>query len=126
VEGAEAASVLEVPAEFEVRRERGLWSDAFYRLTRNRLAMVAMVLLVVITIVTVLGNYTHVVQRYRPSEQNYDVLNQAPSMDHFFGLMETIEILADPKAMRSLRRSLKQAQRGEWISHDKVFGKAAR
>jgi len=35
--------------------------------------------------VTVLGNYTHVVQRYRPSEQNYDVLNQAPSWDHFFG-----------------------------------------
>jgi len=85
MEGAETAGILDTPAEFETRRERGLWSDAFYRLTRNRLAMVAMVLLIVIAVVTVLGNYTHVVQRYRPSEQNYDVLNQAPSMDHFFG-----------------------------------------
>jgi antitoxin YefM len=48
------------------------------------------------------------------------------SMDHFLGLIETIELLADSRAMRSLRRSLKQAQRAEWVSHDKVFGKAAR
>ena len=48
------------------------------------------------------------------------------SMDHFMGLMETIEILADSQSMRSLRRSLKQAQRGEWVSHEKVFGRASR
>jgi len=85
VEGAEAASVREAPAEFEVRRERGLWSDAFHRLTRNRLAMVALILLIAIAVVTILGNYTHTVQRYRPSAQDYDVLNQGPSIDHFFG-----------------------------------------
>ncbi len=45
------------------------------------------------------------------------------SMEHFRGLMETIEILADPKTMRSLRRSLKQAERGEWRSHSEVFDK---
>lgn len=43
------------------------------------------------------------------------------SMEHFRGLLETIEILADPKALRSLRRSLKQAERGEWLSHREVF-----
>ena len=85
MEGAEAASVREAPAEFEVRRERGLWSDAFHRLTRNRLAMVALILLIAIAVVTILGNYTHTVQRYRPSAQDYDVLNQGPSIDHFFG-----------------------------------------
>jgi oligopeptide transport system permease protein len=85
VEGAEAASVLEAPAEFEIRQERGLWSDAFHRLTRNRLAMVAIILLIAIAALTILGNYTDTVQRYRPSAQDYDVLNQGPSIDHFFG-----------------------------------------
>lgn len=46
------------------------------------------------------------------------------SMDQFEGLMETIEILSDQKAMRSLRRSLKQAEAGRWVSHERVFGRA--
>jgi antitoxin YefM len=45
------------------------------------------------------------------------------SMEHFRGLVETIEILADPKAMRSLKRSLKQAESGDWLSHREVFAK---
>jgi len=45
------------------------------------------------------------------------------SMDQFEGLMETIEILSDQKAMRSLRRSLKQAEKGQWVSHEAVFGR---
>jgi antitoxin YefM len=45
------------------------------------------------------------------------------SMEHFLGLVETIEILADPKAMRSLKRSLKQVERGEWLPHSEVFAK---
>jgi antitoxin YefM len=45
------------------------------------------------------------------------------SMDQFEGLMETIEILADPQAMRSLRRSLKQAEAGQWVGHETVFGR---
>jgi antitoxin YefM len=45
------------------------------------------------------------------------------SMDRFEGLMETIEILSDQKAMRSLRRSLKQAEQGHWVRHEAVFGR---
>lgn len=45
------------------------------------------------------------------------------SMDQFEGLMETIDILADPKAMRSLRRSLRQAEGGQWVRHEAVFGR---
>lgn len=44
------------------------------------------------------------------------------SMEQFEGLMETIEILSDQKAMRALRRSLKQAEKGEWIRHEAIFG----
>jgi len=45
------------------------------------------------------------------------------SMEQFEGLMETIEILSDQKAMRSLRRSLKQAEAGRWVTHERVFGR---
>ncbi len=43
------------------------------------------------------------------------------SMEHFEGLMETLEILSDQKTMRSLRKSLKQAQVGRWETHESVF-----
>ena len=43
------------------------------------------------------------------------------SMEHFEGLMETLELLSDQKSMRSLRRSLKQAESGQWESHASVF-----
>ena len=45
------------------------------------------------------------------------------SMDQFEGLTETIEILSDPGAMRSLRKSLKQAKARKWVSHEAVFGR---
>jgi antitoxin YefM len=45
------------------------------------------------------------------------------SMDQFEGLMETIEILSDQKSMRAIRRSLKQADKGQWVRQDDVFGR---
>ncbi len=44
------------------------------------------------------------------------------SMDQFEGLMETVEILSDMSAIRSLRRSMKQAGAGQWVTHEHVFG----
>jgi antitoxin YefM len=44
------------------------------------------------------------------------------SMDQFEGFMETIEILSDQKTMRALRRAMKQAKAGEWVSHRSAFG----
>ncbi len=43
------------------------------------------------------------------------------SMEHFEGLMETLEILSDQKTIRPLRKSLKQAQAGRWETHESVF-----
>lgn len=43
--------------------------------------------------------------------------------DQFEGLMETLEILSDPQTMRSLRRSVKQAQARKWVPHETVFGR---
>ncbi len=45
------------------------------------------------------------------------------SVERFEGLLETIDILSDEKAMRSLRRSLREAKAGRWVSHEEVFGK---
>ncbi len=44
------------------------------------------------------------------------------SMKKFKGLMETLEILADEKAMKSIRKSIKEARQGMWLDFDKVFG----
>ena len=44
-------------------------------------------------------------------------------MKEYDGLVETIELLADQKSMRSLKRSLKQARAGRWLSEEAVFGR---
>ena len=45
------------------------------------------------------------------------------SVERFEGFLETIDILSDERAMRSLRRSLREAGAGRWLRHDEVFGK---
>jgi oligopeptide transport system permease protein len=82
---AEAVSRLEAPEEVAPRRERGLWSDAFRRLIRNRLAMAGLIVLAIIAVLAFLGNHTEFVQRYDPRVQDYDAVHEGPSWDHFFG-----------------------------------------
>ena len=43
------------------------------------------------------------------------------SMSKFEGLMETIEILSDEKAMKSIRRSIREARDGKWVDFNEVF-----
>jgi oligopeptide transport system permease protein len=67
-------------------RERGLWSDAFHRLTRNRLAMAALVVLLVVAAMAVASQYVHGLRRYDPyQDQDYQHLQEGPSGRHFFG-----------------------------------------
>jgi len=44
------------------------------------------------------------------------------SMKKFQGLLETVEILSDMNTMKSIRKSIKEAQKGLWIDFDQVFG----
>jgi len=44
------------------------------------------------------------------------------SMKKFEGLLETLDILADEKAMKSIKKSIKDAQKGKWLDFDEVFG----
>jgi antitoxin YefM len=43
------------------------------------------------------------------------------SMNKFEGLMETIEILSNEKAMKSIRKSIKEARNEKWLDFDEVF-----
>src|SRR3972149_8479860 len=64
---------------------RGLWSDAFRRLIRNRLAMAALILLSVLAFLAIAGNTVGWVQRYDPTYQDYSVVKTGPSWITFFG-----------------------------------------
>jgi len=44
------------------------------------------------------------------------------SMEKFEGLLETLDILSDEKALRSIRRSMREADKGIWLDFDEVFG----
>jgi prevent-host-death family protein len=46
-------------------------------------------------------------------------------IDQYQGFIEIAEILSDRKTMRSLRRSLKQAGKGEWVYHQEVLRSSA-
>jgi len=43
------------------------------------------------------------------------------SMEKFNGLLETLDILSDEKAMKSIRKSIKEANQGKWLDPDEVF-----
>ena len=43
------------------------------------------------------------------------------SMKKFNGLLETLDILSDDKAMKSVRKSIKEAEKGMWLDMDEVF-----
>jgi oligopeptide transport system permease protein len=81
---AEAIPALELSADGIQGRQRGLWSDAFHRLTRNRLAMVGLILIIAILALAILGNYVDAVQRYDPRVQEYERL-ESPNSEHYFG-----------------------------------------
>ena len=43
------------------------------------------------------------------------------SMKKFQGLLETLEILSDERSMKSIRKSIKEAQQGKWLDYGEVF-----
>lgn len=67
-------------------KQRGLWGDAFRRLRRNRLALVALVVLAGIAVLAFSAQYIHAIERYDPFyDQDYKAIHQGPSSAHYFG-----------------------------------------
>ena len=42
------------------------------------------------------------------------------SMDKFQGLLETMEILSDAKAMKAIRKSIHEADKGMWVDFEAI------
>jgi len=86
MQDAELVERAELEGLLTVTRERGLWADAYYRLTRNRLAMAGLVILIVVAGLAAAAANIHAVRRYDPyMDQLYDHVQEAPSWSHFFG-----------------------------------------
>jgi len=43
------------------------------------------------------------------------------SMNKFQGLIETMDILSDEKAMKSIRKSIREAEKGMWVDFDEII-----
>jgi len=98
VQELEATAEIVEEAEWDVlpTRERGLWSDAFRALRRNRLAIAALVILLILAALAVSTDLTflkhgQLISRYSPYDQVFtrgsgaSNIHQGPSWAHFFG-----------------------------------------
>ncbi len=85
------AQPFDFTTEQILTKQRGLWSQAWQRLIRNRLALVAGIILLLVIVLTILGTTTHLVQRHDPTQQIYvdaaghSNVNQGPSSLHWLG-----------------------------------------
>jgi antitoxin YefM len=43
------------------------------------------------------------------------------SMERFEGLLETLDILSDENALKSIRKSMREAEKGHWVDFNEVF-----
>jgi oligopeptide transport system permease protein len=78
-----SAGVASLRAETKApRRQRGLWRDAWYRLTRNRAAVVGLVFVVLLVLASLLAN---VLAPYTFDRQDLDSADLGPSGAHLFG-----------------------------------------
>lgn len=82
---SQEAAVLETAGFEPERKQVGLWSLAFQRLRKNRLAVVAGLVLLVVIAVATLAGLVDGVGRYRPSEQQYIEILHGPTASHWFG-----------------------------------------
>lgn len=63
-------------------KTRGLWQDAIYRFTRNKLAVFGLICTVILLVVTI---FAPVFAPYAYDKQDYSVISQTPSWQHPMG-----------------------------------------
>jgi oligopeptide transport system permease protein len=62
--------------------KRGLWQDALYRFTRNKLAVAGFIVSMLLIIVTIFASWF---APYPVDKQNYSITSQGPSLAHLMG-----------------------------------------
>lgn len=65
-----------------VRPSMNYWQDAWRRLKKNRLAMAGLIILSVLTFLAIVAPF---ISSYDYETQNLNLINDKPSMTHFFG-----------------------------------------
>jgi oligopeptide transport system permease protein len=80
-------ATLALSAEPELREQRGLWTDAYRRLIRNKLAVAGITVLVTVLVVAFVGAWVGPTARYDPTDQDTTGASKqlGPSADHWFG-----------------------------------------
>ncbi len=80
-------AALALSAEPELREQRGLWTDAYRRLIRNRLAVAGVAVLVLVFATAFIGPYVGPFGRYDPTDQDTTGASKqlGPSTAHWFG-----------------------------------------
>lgn len=63
-------------------RKSGFWRDAWYRLRRNKAAMLGLILLILLILCAIFADF---IAPYSYDEQNYDITFQFPSKEHPLG-----------------------------------------
>ena len=66
-------------------KQRSLWSMAFRRLARNRLALASGVILLLIFAVSITAQFVPAVERHSAIVQQYSNINDAPSREYWLG-----------------------------------------
>ena len=79
-ENAQEVSVTPETPVYEKRRS--LWTDAFNRLARNKLAVAGGVIVLLMIIIAL---FAPLIAPYSPSQQNYSVILQPPSTSYIMG-----------------------------------------
>lgn len=76
-----------IAAEPVLREQRGLWTDAYRRLIRNRLALAGIVVLVTVLALAFVGSQIGPTARYDPTDQDTTGASKqlGPSTEHWFG-----------------------------------------
>ena len=80
----DAANIADLSLQLEAQKlsARGLWSDAFRRLVRNRLSMAGLVIFLLLFITAIFGPY---LAPYPYMLQNLDRIAEGPSVDYPLG-----------------------------------------
>jgi oligopeptide transport system permease protein len=66
-------------------KQRGLWSLAFQRLIKNRLALVSGIILIVIAATAILAQFVPLIEKHSATDQQYLITNTGPSKDYWLG-----------------------------------------
>ncbi len=72
-------------AEHGLGKQRGLWSDAWRRLLRNRFAVAAMILITFVALLAFVGANIGPTGRYEPNDQILGAKQLGPTAEHWFG-----------------------------------------